>query len=43
MDLLRFLVLVFLMHSCLFIAALWSLAEKELTSWLLLVKFNVFC
>ena len=37
-----FLCLVFLMLSRLFIAALWSPAEKRLTSWLLLVMFNVF-
>ena len=30
------------MHSCLFIAALWSPAGKGLTSWLLLVMFIVF-
>ena len=39
---LRFLCLVFLMFSRLFIAALWSSAGKGLTSWLLLVMFNVF-
>ena len=33
---------VFLMLSCLFIAALWSPAGKELTSWLLLVMFIIF-
>ena len=37
-----FLCLVFLMLSCLFIAALWSPAGKGLTSWLLLVMFIVF-
>ena len=36
-----FLCLVFLMFSRLFIAALWSPAGKELTSWLLLVMFIV--
>ena len=35
--------LVFLMLSCLFIAALWSPAGKGLTSWLLMVIFIVFC
>ena len=39
MDHLCFLCLVFLMLSCLFIAALWSPAGKGLTSWLLLVMF----
>ena len=39
-----FLCLVFLMLSRLVIAALWSPAGKELTSWLLLVMFIVsFC
>ena len=42
MDHLYFLCLVFLMPSCLFIAALWSPAGKGLTSWLLLVMFIVF-
>ena len=37
-----FLCFVFLMLSRLFIAALWSPAGKELTSWLLLVMFIVF-
>ena len=37
-----FLCLVFLMLSCLFIAALWSHTGKGLTSWLLLVMFIVF-
>ena len=36
------LCLVFLMLSCMFIAALWSPAGKGLTSWLLLVMFIVF-
>ena len=36
------LCLVFLMLSRLFIAALWSSAELELTSWLLLLMFIVF-
>ena len=34
--------LVFFRLSCLFIAALWSLAGKELTSWLLFAMFFVF-
>ena len=37
-----FLCLVFVMLSRLLIAALWSPAEKGLTSWLLLVMFIVF-
>ena len=41
-DHLRFLCLVFLILSCLFIAALWSPAGKGLTSWLLLMMFIVF-
>ena len=32
---------VFVMLSCLFIAALWSPERKELTSWLLFVMFIV--
>ena len=36
------LCLVFLMLSRLLIAALWSPAEKGLTSWLLLVVFIVY-
>ena len=43
MDHLCFLCLVFLMLSRLFIAALWSSAEKGLTYWLLLVMFIYFC
>ena len=43
MDHLCFLCLVFHMLSCLFIAAFWSPAGKELASWLLLVMFIVFC
>ena len=35
-----YLCLVFVMLSCLFIAALWSPAWKGLTSWLLYVMFN---
>ena len=31
------------MLSCLFIAALWSIAGKGVTSWLLLVMFIVSC
>ena len=34
--------LVFLMLSCLIIAALWAPAGKGLTSWLLFVTFIVF-
>ena len=41
MDHLCFLCLVFLMLARLFIAALWSPAEKGLTSWLLLMMFMV--
>ena len=36
----HYLCLVFVMLSCLFIAALWSPAVKGLTSWLLFVMFN---
>ena len=43
MDHLCFLCLVFLMLLRLFIATLWSPAEKGLTSWLFLVMFIVFC
>ena len=39
MDHLRYLCLVFAMLSRPFIAALWSLAGKGLTSWLLFVMF----
>ena len=35
-----YLPLVFVMLSCLFIAALWSPAGKGLTLWLLFVMFN---
>ena len=42
MDHLCFLCLEFLMLLRLFIAALWSPAGKELTSWLLLVMFIIF-
>ena len=42
MDYLCFLFLVFLMLSCLFIAALWSPAGKGLTSKLLMEMFIVF-
>ena len=38
MDNLCYLCLVFLILSCLFIAALWSPAGKKLTSWLLFVR-----
>ena len=37
-----FVCLMFLMLSCLFIAALWSPDVKGLTSWFLLVMFIVF-
>ena len=40
MDHLCNLCLVFVMLSCLFIAALWSSAGKGLTSWLSFVMFN---
>ena len=40
MDHLCNLCLVFVMLSCLFIAALWSPAGKRLTSWFLFVMFN---
>ena len=40
MDHLCYLCLVFVMLSCLFIAALWSPERKGLTSWLLFVIFN---
>ena len=40
MDHLRYLCLVFVMLSRLFIAALWSPARKGLTSWLSFVIFN---
>ena len=44
MDHLCYLCLVCFMLSCLFIAALWSLAGKGLTSWLLFMMFNLrFC
>ena len=42
MDHLCCLCLVFLVLSRRFIAALWSPAGKGLSSWLLLVMFNVF-
>ena len=42
MDHLCFFVFAFHMLSRLFIAALWSPAEKRLTFWLLLVMFIVF-
>ena len=35
--------LMFVMRSRLFIAALWSLAGEELTSWLSFVMFNYVC
>ena len=41
MDHFCYLCIVFVMLSCLFIAALWSTAEKGLTSWLLFVMFYV--
>ena len=40
MDHLCYLCLVFVMLSCLFIAAVWSPAGKGLTSWRLFVMFN---
>ena len=40
MDHLCYLCLVFVIHSRLFIAALWSPAGKGLASWLLSVIFN---
>ena len=40
MDHLCYLCIVFVMLSRLFIAALWSLAEKGLTTWLLFLTFN---
>ena len=40
MDHLCYLCLVFVMLSRLFITAMWSLAGKGLTSWLLFVMFN---
>ena len=40
MDHLFYLCLVFVMLSCLFIAALWSPAGKGLTSWILFVMFG---
>ena len=40
MDHLCNLRFVFVMLSCLFIAAVWSPAGKGLTSWLLFVMFN---
>ena len=42
MDHLCYLCIVFVMLSRLFIAALWSPAEKGLTSWLLFVMSIVF-
>ena len=41
MDHLCYLCIVFVMLSCLVIAALWSPEGKGLTSWLLFVMFNV--
>ena len=41
MDHLCYVCLVFVMLSCLFIAALWSPEGKGLTSWLLVVMFIV--
>ena len=40
MDHLCYLCLVFVMLSCLFIAALWLPSGKGLTSWLLFAMFN---
>ena len=42
MDHLCYVCLVFVMLSRLFIVALWSLAGKGLTSWLLFVMLTVF-
>ena len=42
MDHLCFVCLMFLMLSCLFIAALWLPTGKGLSSWLMLVMFIVF-
>ena len=42
-DHLSYLCLVFVMLSRLFIAALWSPAEKGLTSWLSFVMLNCVC
>ena len=42
MDHLYYLCLVFVILSRLFIAALWSPAEKGWTSWLLFMMFIVF-
>ena len=39
MDHMYYLCLVFVMLSCLFIAALWSPARKGLTSWLSFVMY----
>ena len=39
-DILCYLCLMFFLLSDLFIAALWSPADKGLTSWLLFVMFN---
>ena len=41
MDCLCYICFVFVMLSCLFIAALWSAEVKGLTSWLLFVMFIV--
>ena len=41
MDHLCYLCIVFVMLSCLVIAALWSPEGKGLTYWLLFVMFNV--
>ena len=38
MDHFCYLCFVFIMFSCLFIAALWSTAEKGLTSWLSCIR-----
>ena len=42
MDHLCYFCLVFVMLSCVFIAALWSPVGKGLTSWLSFVMFNCF-
>ena len=43
MDHLCYIYLVFVMLSCLFIAFLWSSAEKGLASWLSFVVFDCVC
>ena len=43
MNHLSYFCLVFVILSCMFIAALWSPAGKGLTSWLLFVMLGCFC